>query len=255
MVDENLSRAGQHEDPPGPMPALVCGASGHRWCMSTGVWEPVQAGGWPRGAPTPLTHTYISWWGLTTVLPCHPTPPTHIFPSGWPRDPITSHPHIYTLVGVAYGPPLPHHSTHSHIPKWLLGVVSQNSGTPPTLFPSPGGRLYAADGLWEAGYGPLDAVLMDGNCTHGVSTLCDLPMVGPLQPKQSHPAPARPELKRFSLILFSTFLRKLEGIGRSARWQEAWRAYIPWRPGCNPHSAKGPRRPSKRPLDEDFNWG
>ena len=218
MVDENLSRAGQHEDPPGPMPALVCGASGHRWCMSTGVWEPVQAG-------------------------------------GWPRDPITSHPHIYTLVGVAYGPPLPHHSTHSHIPKWLLGVVSQNSGTPPTLFPSPGGRLYAADGLWEAGYGPLDAVLMDGNCTHGVSTLCDLPMVGPLQPKQSHPAPARPELKRFSLILFSTFLRKLEGIGRSARWQEAWRAYIPWRSGCNPHSAKGPRRPSKRPLDEDFNWG
>ena len=82
MVDENLSRAGQHEDPPGPMPALVCGASGHRWCTSTGAWEPVQAGGWPRGAPSPLTHTYISWWGLTMVLPCHPTPPTHIFPSG-----------------------------------------------------------------------------------------------------------------------------------------------------------------------------
>ena len=71
------------------------------------------------GTPSPLTPTYIPWWGLTTVLPCHTTPPTHIFPSGWPRDPITSHPHIYTLVGVDYGPPLPHHSTHSHIPKWL----------------------------------------------------------------------------------------------------------------------------------------
>ena len=132
----------------------------------------------------------------------------------------------------------------------MLGWIGQS-----IFVPSTGGRLYLADGLWEAAYGPLDAVLIDGNLTHGVSTLCDLPVIGPVQRGRSHPAPSRPELQRFSLILFNAWLRKLEGIGRSAQWQEEWRPYIPWRSGCVPAATGGGRRVSKRPLDEDFQWG
>ena len=63
-----------------------------------------------------------------------------------------------------------------------------------------GGRLFAADGLFDLSYGPTDVVLLDGNIPHGVTNLRDLPGEG---------ATARPQLTRFSGIMFSTFQRRL----------------------------------------------
>jgi len=82
-VDENLSRLGQHEDPYGPMPALVCGAAGHRWMVATGGWEPSQAGDsignlshpshthtapmhttWLEGTTSPISHSHTPRWRI-----------------------------------------------------------------------------------------------------------------------------------------------------------------------------------------------
>ena len=62
-----------------------------------------------------------------------------------------------------------------------------------------GGRLFLADGLVDISYGPTDVVLLDGNIPHGITNLRDLPGQG---------TASRPELKRFSAILFSDFKRE-----------------------------------------------
>ena len=90
-----------------------------------------------------------------------------------------------------------------------------------------GGRLVLVDLLWDLSYGPQDVVLMDGNLAHGVTTLCDLPGGGQVR---------RPELERFSLILFNRFQRERAGMGghSAGMWQEKWRTEVPWREGCKP---------------------
>jgi hypothetical protein len=108
-----------------------------------------------------------------------------------------------------------------------------------------GGKLYIADRLWDASYGPCDAVLMDGNCLHGITTLCDLPTKGP--------QPSRPELQRFSLILFSDLFRR-ENV-RSSQWQEGWRPRIPWKPGCAPKPPsrqRGKRKMTATDLEYEY---
>ena len=62
-----------------------------------------------------------------------------------------------------------------------------------------GGRLFLADGLVDISYGPTDVVLLDGNIPHGITNLRDLPGQG---------TTTRPELRRFSVILFSEFKRE-----------------------------------------------
>ena len=62
-----------------------------------------------------------------------------------------------------------------------------------------GGRLFLADGLVDISYGPTDVVLLDGNIPHGITNLRDLPGQG---------TTTRPELRRFSVILFSDFKRE-----------------------------------------------
>ena len=67
-----------------------------------------------------------------------------------------------------------------------------------------GGRLFLFDGLFDLSYGPRDLVLLDGRYTHGVSALRDL--------KGVNQTGSRPELRRFSLILFSAWQReKMKG--------------------------------------------
>ena len=77
-----------------------------------------------------------------------------------------------------------------------------------------GGRLFFADGLVDISYGPTDVVLLDGNIPHGITNLRDLPGQG---------TTTRPELRRFSVILFSDFKRegmKKHGNYDGGMWEE-----------------------------------
>ena len=79
-----------------------------------------------------------------------------------------------------------------------------------------GGRLFLADGLVDISYGPTDVVLLDGNIPHGITNLRDLPGQG---------TTTRPELRRFSVILFSEFkrekgMRKHGNYVMGAMWEE-----------------------------------
>ena len=86
-----------------------------------------------------------------------------------------------------------------------------------------GGRLFSLDGLFDLEYGPCDVLLMDGRFAHGVTTLRDLPRT---------PGP-RPELERYSLILFSRWQReKMKGEkrlreGYLSTWDDAWLSSLP----------------------------
>ena len=57
-----------------------------------------------------------------------------------------------------------------------------------------GGQLYLADGMFDVSYGPCGGTLLDGNLLHGVTNLRDFSGTGQT---------SRPELERFSLIIFS----------------------------------------------------
>ena len=79
-----------------------------------------------------------------------------------------------------------------------------------------GGRLFAADGMFDLSYGPCDAVLLDGNVPHGITRLS-----GP-----KGVSAKRAELERFSLIMFSTFKRRdrmLKHGNYCPMWQDEWR--------------------------------
>ena len=92
-----------------------------------------------------------------------------------------------------------HHDKPTPFPALILGQGSSKlceSGWVPCAH---GGRLFLADGLFDISYGPLDAVVLDGNIPHGITTLRDFPGQGGV---------SRPELERFSVIVFSTFARE-----------------------------------------------
>lgn len=62
-----------------------------------------------------------------------------------------------------------------------------------------GGRLFLADGLFDLSYGPRDAIILNGNLAHGVTTLRDLPGAGGVK--------GATEIERFSCIVFSDFCK------------------------------------------------
>ena len=78
-----------------------------------------------------------------------------------------------------------------------------------------GGRLFAADGMFDLSYGPRDVVLLDGNLPHGITRLS--------APKGT--TGSRAELERFSLIMFSTFKRRdrmMKHGNYCPMWQDEW---------------------------------
>jgi hypothetical protein len=82
-----------------------------------------------------------------------------------------------------------------------------------------GGRLFLADGLFDISYGPRDVVLIDGNVPHGITRLS----------APTGTTAGRPELERFSLIMFSTFKRRdrmLKHGNYSPMWQEEWQSAV-----------------------------
>ena len=85
-----------------------------------------------------------------------------------------------------------------------------------------GGRLFLADGLFGISYGPLDAVMLDGNIPHDITHLRDLPGQG---------GTSRPELERFSVIVFSTFARQaMQKHGNySGMWDESMMSKVVWK--------------------------
>ena len=116
----------------------------------------------------------------------------------------------------------PHHDMPCPLPALIFGqgmcqLTADNTwGMPPGV----GGRLFLADGLFDLSYGPADIVILDGNEVHGITGLRDHPGQG----KQS-----RPELERFSAILFSTFLRQpqMQKHGNyTGVWEESNRAAV-----------------------------
>ena len=80
--------------------------------------------------------------------------------------------------------------------------------------------------MFDLSYGPQDLVLLDGQYTHGVTVLRDLP--GHNQGK------GRSELERFSLIMFSRWQRekmkseKRLREGHLSTWREVWRSGVVW---------------------------
>ena len=90
----------------------------------------------------------------------------------------------------------PHHDMPCPLPALICGPGMCNYSDGEWGVPrGAGGRLFAADGLFDLSYGPTDAVLLDGNMMHGITGLRDRPGGGQR---------ARSELERFSVIAFST---------------------------------------------------
>ena len=82
------------------------------------------------------------------------------------------------------------------------------------------------DCLWDLSWPPQDLVILDGRFAHGVTDLRDLPGA-----KQNG---LRPQLQRFSAILFSSWKQsKMNGEkrlrdGHLSKWQEEWMDAVPW---------------------------
>ena len=69
----------------------------------------------------------------------------------------------------------------------------------------------------------MDVVMLDGNHPHGITNLRDLPGKG---------GSSRPELKRFSIIIFSTFARedRMRKHGNyEGMWIPAWMNKVVWK--------------------------
>ena len=115
-----------------------------------------------------------------------------------------------------------HHDKPTPFPALILGQGSSKlceSGWVPCAH---GGRLFLADGLFDISYGPLDAVVLDGNIPHGITTLRDFPGQGGV---------SRPELERFSVIVFSTFAREdMKAPGNySGMWADWMMPKVVWK--------------------------
>ena len=92
-----------------------------------------------------------------------------------------------------------HHDMPCPFPALIIGQGTSKLVDGSWISCAQGGRLFLADGLVDISYGPTDVVLLDGNIPHGITNLRDLPGQG---------TASRPELKRFSAILFSDFKRE-----------------------------------------------
>ena len=134
-------------------------------------------------------------------------------------------------LGVHKDPPTP-------MPALLFGRGLFTTG-PQGCGPSrgQGGRLFLANGLVDISYGPYDVCLLDGNFEHAVTTLRDLPGA-----KSS----SRPELTRFSGIIFNRFAAEKRKADYSSDWREEWWERVPWKEGFSnprnvPRLRKAPR--------------
>ena len=84
-----------------------------------------------------------------------------------------------------------------------------------------GGQLYLADGMFDVSYGPCGGTLLDGNLLHGVTNLRDFSGTGQT---------SRPELERFSLIIFSNW-KRAPGMRNvfEYQWCEGDRSGLVWK--------------------------
>jgi len=108
-----------------------------------------------------------------------------------------------------------------------------------------GGSFLLVDGMFNLSYGPRDVLLVNGNYLHGVTGLRDVPGAGQV---------SRPELQRFSSILFNTWERakgmmKTDNFGQdwTARWAISMPRLTPIVPRHQqPVEAKRERIPKRR---------
>lgn len=101
-----------------------------------------------------------------------------------------------------------------------------------------GGRLFLADGLFCLEYRPRDLVLLDGRFAHGVSSLREL--------GGQESVRYRPELRRFSTVLFSRWKsekvkceKTIRKAGLFATWDKKWWDSVPWKEGKWPAEQEG----------------
>ena len=117
-----------------------------------------------------------------------------------------------------------HHDMPTPFPAMILGQGTSTLSPGGSWQPqAAGGRLFLADGLFDISYGPMDVVMLDGNHPHGITNLRDLPGKG---------GSSRPELKRFSIIMFSTFARedRMRKHGNyEGMWIPAWMNKVVWK--------------------------
>ena len=115
-----------------------------------------------------------------------------------------------------------HHDMPTPFPALILGQGTSKLSESGWVPCAQGGRLFLADGLFGISYGPLDAVMLDGNIPHGITHLRDLPGQG---------GTSRPELERFSVIVFSTFARQaMQKHGNySGMWDESMMSKVVWK--------------------------
>ena len=117
----------------------------------------------------------------------------------------------------------PHHDMPCPLPAMIFGPGMCNYVGGEWCPQGVGGRLFLVDGLFDISYGPADVVLLDGNILHGITGLRDHPGKG---------ASSRPELERFSAILFSSFKREsgMQGHGKyDGMWEESFMDAVVWK--------------------------
>ena len=117
----------------------------------------------------------------------------------------------------------PHHDMPCPFPALICGQGMSELVGDKWVTQGCGGRLFLTDGLFDISYGPEDMVLLDGNILHGITGLRDLPGGG---------QKSRPELERFSVIVFSDFRREkgMWGHGKyQGMWQESHMSSVLWK--------------------------
>ena len=117
----------------------------------------------------------------------------------------------------------PHHDMPCPLPAVIFGPGMCNYVDGEWCSQGVGGRLFLVDGLFDISYGPADVVLLDGNILHGITGLRDHPGGG---------TASRPELERFSAILFSSFKREKAMWGHGnyhGMWEESWVDAVMWK--------------------------
>ena len=140
------------------------------------------------------------------------------------------------LCGIHHDPPSPLPALIAGNTTWVYDMLAhawrQECG---------GGRFFLADGLFDLSYGPRDVIILDGRFAHGVTTLRELPGVC-----RGISMVSRPELWRFSYILFSRWLRQhmvCERTMRSqpsmSRWRQEWYRSVMWQDWATPRDTSG----------------
>ena len=121
----------------------------------------------------------------------------------------------------------PHHDMPCPLPALICGQGMCELVDGEWVSRGKGGRLFVVDGMFDLSYGPHDVVLLDGNTFHGITGLRDMPHAG-----QRGDFKSRPELERFSAILFSSFKRRggMSAHGNyTGMWEEGWKDAVLWK--------------------------